>query len=144
MNFNLAQNLFFFTIKATRTLIDYFKPKELIGSTDSEILLEKTARIGTLLDSIYADKKVGISDLPEIISILKEASGFIGFDFEGAAVQIANATKQELEETFKKFDQEFIISDKNKEANLEILFHEIFNVINSINRIVKICGKIKK
>jgi len=144
MNFQLAESIFFFTIRVSKSLIDYFKPKPSVEMTGPEILLTKTAKIASIIDEIYKDNKVDLSDMPEIINALKEAAAFIGFDFEGAAIQIANASGQELNEAFKKFDSEFVLIDKNKEAHLEIIFHEIFNVINSVNRIMKICGKIQK
>lgn len=144
MNFILAEQLFFFSIRASHAILSYMKPVNLNGKSESEILLEKAAKIGSLIDSIYKDGKVDLSDIPEIFSILKEATVFIGFNFEEAAIQIANASKEDMETMFKKFDEEFVLNDKCKEANLEILLHEIFSIINSGSRILKICEKIKK
>jgi hypothetical protein len=143
MNFGLAEKLFFFVVRSGKALIEYFNRNDLVGQKESDILLERSARIASLIEAIYKDGVISLSDLPEIVSILQQATVFIGFDFEAAAVQIANASKQELEEAYKRFDDEFVLNDKNKEANLEIIFHEIFNLINSANRIIKICGKIK-
>ncbi len=143
ISFDLATQIFMFTVRTTKSLSSYFLKEELTSKRESDILLERSAKIGSLIQKIYEDKKINLADIPELIDVIKEASIFVGFDFEKAAMQIANATKDELEEAFKLFDNEFSLPDKNKEQNLEIIFHEIFNIINSSYRIYKICGKIK-
>ena len=143
MNFQLASSLFFFVVKAAKTVLEFRKPSSFAGDTEGEILLETGGKIASVLDKIYEDKKIDLSDVPELLELLKDASKFIGFDFQAAASQIANASKSDLEDAFKKFDEQFSLHDKEKEKQLESLFHEIFTMINSANRIAKICGKIK-
>ena len=143
MNFQLASSLFFFVIKAAKTLLEFRKPSSLAATNDGQILLETSGKVATAIDKIYEDKKIDLTDIPELLELLKDASAFIGFDFQNAASQIANASRAELEEAFKKFDDQFKLTDKNKEKNLEAVFFEIFSIINSANRIIKICEKIK-
>lgn len=144
MGFLQAETAFFAVIKIIKFFIQWKEEKQsLIPTDDSENVAEKLGKIGATIDKIFEDRTINFSDFPQIVEFLRYISAMTSINFEQAAHQIANASKSELEAVFKKFDEGFVLSDKDKEKNLEIIFHEIFNIVNSLAQIYRIVEKIK-
>jgi hypothetical protein len=126
-----AIQLLMLVYKVTTGLVSLLQSKDLDSSKASETLAMITGRIGSDLEQIMKDNSVDYKDISNIVKLIRDLSGLLGFDFKKAKSEIIGSSKEDIKAIVAAFKQEFNLEDDIKETRIEMIIEDIMIILSA-------------